>query len=132
MIVFFIQRLRRAQKGQIDANQGGRVAAANGAQAQVTPSGIVGAGGTMQGKKVVVQGRTLRWEYLQLADKQLFDLILGAANGGGGGNDLGAHGLLVHSPGTQGIHRAFVQPDHGTERAANEMQFVLNDQIRGP
>ena len=61
---------------------------------------------------------------------ECLDLILRVADGRGGGDDLWPHPASVHLSGAQGFNRRFVQADHGAERPGDQVQLVLDDEIR--
>src|SRR5258708_35781912 len=96
----------------VAADHGHGIAASEGAKAQVTTPGIVGAGWTLDCKEAVPDTGALRWEHFQPADEQLLNLVRSATNGSGGCNDLGTHLLAVDLPGTQLIHGGLIKPNH--------------------
>ena len=53
------------------------------------------------------------------------------ADGSSGSDHFGANRLAVHFPGTKGIDRSFIKTDETAQRAADLVQLVLDDQIRG-
>src|SRR5258707_9626187 len=116
--------------GNVAANHGHRVAGPEGAKAQITAAGIVGAGWTLDSKEAIADAGALRWEHFQPANEQLLNLVRSATNGGGRCNDLGAHLLAVDLPGAQLIHGGLIEPDHRAKRPTDKVYLVLNDQIR--
>ena len=60
-----------------------------------------------------------------VAVEKSFDLLLGAADGGGGGNDFGTDTVLR----AQEINGGFVESGKSPERTGNEMKLVLNDEF---
>ena len=57
-------------------------------------------------------------------------LLRRAADGRRGGDNLGPHRLAVHLPGAQVIDRCFIEPDQRSEWPADEVQLVLDNQVR--
>ena len=60
------------------------------------------------------------------------DLVPGLADRGGRGDHLGPHGLAVHLPRAQLVHRRLVEADERAQRPGDQVQLVLNDQVRWP
>ena len=120
--------LGRCHQGQIGAQQHALEVAAGGAQAHIK-AGLIGIG--FGAGKEVVAALGSRWrKHARLAPgEQGLDLGAGAAHRGGGGNDLGrwALGIGPHQP----IDGGLVEARQGAEGAADQMQFVLDDQLRG-
>ena len=64
-------------------------------------------------------------------------LALCPADGGRRSDDLGANGpairpagwCTIEFPGTEMVHGCLVQADQRTQRAADEVQFILDDQV---
>ena len=57
-------------------------------------------------------------------------LLARPADRGRRSDDLGPHAPPVEVPRAQLIHRGLVQPDQGAEGAADQVQLVLDDQVR--
>ena len=67
--------------------------------------------------------------------EQRLHLLAGAAHGGGGGHDLGSHGLGsvsgFHFAGTEFIDHGLIEAAHRSQRPGDEVELVLDDQIGG-
>ena len=72
------------------------------------------------------------WEDRDLAHEHVTHLLVGSAHGRRRSDHLRPDGLPVQRPAAQLIDRAFVKADHGAERAADQVELVLDDQIRRP
>ena len=122
--------LRRAHQRQPDLAHDQFGAASRGGDAEIAaPRGFLQRQG--EGKEGIPPVRPRRWEDLGLRPaEQGLNLILGAAHGGGGGDDLGPRRRPVKAAHAQRFDGGFIQPHHGAERAGNQMQLVLDDEVR--
>ncbi len=135
--VVFKKFLSCRQISNINADQDGFHTCAGGADAQIQATrGIWPSRATL--REEVVAGIQPGWrEDLDITQEQVVDLILRAADGGSRGDHLGAHADChlprcisgVQIPRAKPVYSGFVEPDERTERTANQMQFVLDDQI---
>ena len=57
------------------------------------------------------------------------DLLSGLSYCRRGRDDLWSNYLVVQLPRTQLINRRLIQTDHTSERTADQVQFILNDQV---
>ena len=65
----------------------------------------------------------------QGATEERLDLLLGAAHGGGRGDNLRAHRGAVEITGAERVNRGLVEAGHRAERAGDQVQFVLDDEV---
>ncbi len=105
----------------VDPDESGLEALAGGADAEVTPSGVLFARLPLTGEEVVSDVGALGRKYLYVAREERIDLIRGTPDGRGRGHDLGTHSLAVHFPGAELVDRRLVKPDKGAERPTYEV-----------
>ena len=127
--VFLVERLRRGEIGDIDANEGGLQTAAIGADAQVAASRRALARTALAREEIILNVQALRRENLHFAQEKRLHLLAGAPDGGGSGDHFGAHALAIHLPGAEVIDTRFVQPDQRAERPGDQVQLVLDNQV---
>src|SRR5271166_6571379 len=83
------------------------------------------------GEEGIAAIRPRRREYLHLpAVEQRADLVLCSAYGRCGGNDLGSDFLAFDDSGAKLIQGGLVKPDHATHRARDQVELILDDQVR--
>src|SRR6266702_7857438 len=114
----------------VDANQGGFQTPPVGADAEVAPPWYVLTWRALQSEEIVLHIQSLRWKDMHCAQEEGVYLFRGPANGGRGGDDLGAYLLPIHLPGRQVIDGRFVESYHRAQRPGNQVQLVLDDQVR--
>ena len=68
-------------------------------------------------------------EDTKLAIEERMDLFVGAANRRRRRNHLWSYDRILDAPSAQGVDRGFVQADHRPQRACDEVQLVLNDEL---
>ena len=83
----------------------------------------------LQREERVARVEPRRREDLEPAVKQPRNLIAGAADRRGRRDHLRPQPLAVDRPGAQLVDRRLVQADEAAERAADQMQLVLDDQV---
>src|SRR5271166_2407212 len=83
------------------------------------------------GEEGIAAIRPRRREYLHLpAVEQRADLVLCSAYGRGGGNDLGTDFLALDRPRAKLIQGGLVESDHAAHGAGDQVELVLDDQVR--
>ena len=70
-------------------------------------------------------------EHRNPAEEDVVHLFFGLTHRRRGGDDLRPDRLAVDRPSRKFVNGGFVQADHGSQRSADQMKFVLDDQIRG-
>ena len=121
--------LRRAHEGKQDpAHRLLRVAALGG-DAEVPACVLLGCGHGA-GEPGVPALRPRRREHVCDGPREeRLDLLPGMADGGGRGNDLRPYALAPDLLRAQRFDHRLVEPGHGAERARNQVQLVLDDEI---
>ena len=129
LAVVFVEFLGGTKVGDIDPDQCRLHPPTRGTDAQVQPAWIVFARLPLQREEIVPHVEPLGREDIHLPQKQLMDLDIGVADRSRRGDDLGPNLLATHFPGTELVDGRFVQADQRTQRPANQMQFVLNNEV---
>ena len=102
-----------------------------GAHTDVAPPGCLRGDRELPGEVGVGDVEHLRREHLDAASVEAAHLVFSVAHRRRGSDDQGANGLAIRKfPGGKGFHRNLEQADRGAERPGNEVQLVLDDQIR--
>ena len=83
-----------------------------------------------QGEEIVAHVKGVRREDVHLSQKGRMDLIPGLPNRGGRGDDFGPYRLAVHLPRAQLVHRCFVKADERAQRPGDQVQLILNYEVR--
>ena len=88
-------------------------------------------GGRQPCEEGVISGQSWRGEHLQLTEEQGLNLITGAANGRGRGDVLGPPNRTVAVRSCcERLDRRLIEADHAAERTLDEVEFVLQDEVR--
>ena len=125
-----VRLLRRAEQREVGPQQHDLRAAALGRDAEVEPRVALAPAACVSAKNESRRsgpggGKTST----VAAAEQRPDLVLGPAHRGGRGDDLRAAPLAVHLARAQRVEGRLVQPDHRAERAGDQVQLVLDDQV---
>ena len=94
--------------------------------------GVFSLGLALQREEVVADLQAGWRKDVQVAQEQTIDLIVSSADGCCRGNQFGPDFLALHFPGAEPVDSGFVKPDERAEWSADEVQFVLNDEVRWP
>ncbi len=113
----------------VDADERGFEASTTGTDADVAPPRRLLAGYALAREEVVLHIESLRRKDVDIAQEEGFDLVFGAADGGGGGDDFGPHLLTIDLPGGEVVDGGFVESDERSERTGDQVQLVLDDQV---
>src|SRR6185312_8495719 len=84
---------------------------------------------TLAREEIILHIQALRRENVDLAQEKRLHLHIGPANGGRGGDDLGADLLTVYLPGRQVVDGRFVKSHERSQWPRDEVQFVLDNQV---
>jgi hypothetical protein len=115
-----------ASRVRVGADDDGPQGAARGGDADVEAAG---AGAVDGGEEVVAVVDAARGEDRHLAAEQGADLLAGAAGGGGRADDLRRAQDAVDGAGREEVDRGLVEADHRAERAGDQVELVLDDQL---
>ena len=122
------QGLGRGEEGGIDADQHRRPRAAGRTHTQIAPPWSL-LDRALHREVVVFHVQAMRREDRHAPHEHIVHLFFGFAHGRRGCDDLRFDRLAVEHPAGQFIDSGFVQADHRAQWAADEVEFVLDDQI---
>ena len=121
--------LRRAHEGEQDPAHRLLRVATLGSNAEVPACVLLGCGHGA-GEPGVPTLRPRRREHVCDGPREeRLNLLPGVADGGGRGNDLRPYALSPNLPRAQRFDHRLVEPGHSAERAGNQVQLILNDEI---
>src|SRR5205823_4110479 len=81
-------------------------------------------------EEVVARIQPLWRKHAHVAQEERSDLFARLPNSGGRSNQFRAHDVLANAPTTKLIDCRLVQTDEAAKRPGNQVQFVLDDEIR--
>jgi hypothetical protein len=130
--MLFVDVLGRGKECDVDTDQYRRSALAGGTDPEIPAARMTGRDRPPSGEEVVVDVDPPRREDVDRTEEEPVDLVLGAADRGRRGDHLRTYGNAVELPGAQFVDRGLVQTDHRPERPADQVQLVLDHQVRRP
>ena len=123
------QRLGGGQECRVDPNQHRRSRTAGGADPEVAPSRLV-LDRSLDREVVVLHVQPMRWEYRHAAHEDVVHLLAGFADRSRRRDDLRLDRMFAELPAAQLVDGGLIQPDHGAKRPADQVELVLDDQVR--
>ena len=126
------EQLSRGEQDLSDADLHLLEALAVGADAEVSPAGVILVDRDLAREERLSRIDDRRREDGEVTREDAVHLLLGPANGGCRGDDLGAHPPAADAPRREAVDGSLVEGDHGAEGSGNEVQLVLDDQVGWP
>ena len=125
------QCLRRGKKRRVDADQHRRSRASWRTNAEIAAARHQ-VNRPLNREKVVGNIETVRWKNGNTSHEDVVDLLCRLPHRRGRGDDLGLDRVAFQVPAAELVYRGLVESDHRSQRTADKMEFVLNDEIGRP